>query len=84
MLVPGDPHPPGEAFVPGSQDGAHGSVARVEFGEVGDGVELIEVERIAVQQRQRILHLCAHAVRVVAQGLARHEELVTHWCDERA
>jgi hypothetical protein len=57
--------------------------ARVELVEIGDGVELVQVERVAVQELQRLLELCPDPVAVVAERLAADEQAVPDRRDER-
>jgi len=82
QLVPGDPHPPAQALVPCRQDDLDRRGSRIELLEVGHGVELVQVEVVAVEPPQGLLQLGADSVGVVAQRLAGHEQPVTDGRDQ--
>src|SRR5579863_6202044 len=68
-------------LVPGDADVA--AQALVARGQVGDRVQLVQIERIALQQPERFLELLANPVSVVPERLAADEEPVSDRGDER-
>ena len=84
QVVPGDADPAAQPLVPGRQDGLDGAGPGIELLQVGDRVELVEVEVVAVEEPEGLLELGPHPVTVVPERLAGHEEPVPHGRDERS
>ena len=75
-VVPGDAGEAGVAGVAQRQDALERGGAPVELVERGDGVGLVEVEHLRVEQAAGGVELVADAVGIGPQRLARDEELV--------
>ncbi len=82
-IVTGDANEPAQPLVAGRQDGLDRTGPRVELGEVGDRVQLVEVEPVTAEEAQGLLQLSPDVVGTVVEGLARDEELVAHCRNER-
>ena len=82
--VAGDADKPAEPLLFGRQHRLSGRRPPVELVQVGDSVELIEVEGVAAEQGERLLQLRPHSVGVPSRRLAPDEEPVAHRRDQRA
>jgi len=80
--VTGDADEAAQALRLRPQDRFGGVAAAVQFGQVGNGVELIEIERVAPEQTERLFELGPYAVGVRPKGLATHEEPVPDGRDQ--
>ena len=82
-IVAGDADEPGQPLVPGGQDRLGGADPLVEDVEPGDAVQLVEVEGVGAEDRERLLELGPHAVRVLPLRLAADEQPLAHGRQER-